>query len=188
MSLAAARTSERPRPRAGTWTSPARRLVLARLDRLAEGELRLDDDGGVAHFGAPAADGLAASLRVRHPRFWTDLALGGTLGAAESYLDGAWESDDLVALVRLLARNRGALEGMERGPARLGALPARLLHALRRNTRRGSRRNIVAHYDLGNEFFASFLDSSMTYSSAPFATSAWRSASDLSSAFRVGCS
>ncbi len=166
-SLVADRATPAAAP-AGALTRIARRLVRRRLARLAEGELVLHD-GGAERFGRPAADGLAASLAVRDARFFTAVASGGALGAAESYLRGEWESDDLVSLVRLLARNRAALEGLERGPARLGALPARLLHALRRNTRRGSRRNIVAHYDLGNEFFAAFLDPSMTYSSAYFA-------------------
>jgi cyclopropane-fatty-acyl-phospholipid synthase len=79
-----------------------------------------------------------------------------------------WECDDLVALVRLLARHRDLLDGVETGIARLGGMAMRGLHALKRNTRLGSRRNIAAHYDLGNELFALFLDSRMMYSSAIF--------------------
>lgn len=96
------------------------------------------------------------------------MAAGGSLGAAEAYLDGLWQSSDLVALVRLFARNREALAGIDSGLARLGALPVRAWHRLRGNSRRGSRRNIEAHYDLGNDFFRLFLDPSMTYSSALF--------------------
>jgi cyclopropane-fatty-acyl-phospholipid synthase len=162
-------TAGRGRKRLGVATGLFRRGVHARLERLSEGELVVDD-GTVARFGRPAPDGLAARLSVLDPAFYRAVARGGTLGAAESYLRGEWDSDDLVSLVRVLARNREALEGVDSGLARLGALPARALHALRRNSRRGSRRNIFAHYDLGNEFFAAFLDPSMTYSSAYFAS------------------
>jgi cyclopropane-fatty-acyl-phospholipid synthase len=83
-------------------------------------------------------------------------------------MDGLWRCDDLVALVQLLVRNRDLLDGMETGLARLGSIAMRGLHALKRNTRLGSRRNIAAHYDLGNELFALFLDEDMMYSSAIF--------------------
>src|SRR6202008_4301523 len=90
----------------------------------------------------------------------------------ESFMDGDWEADDLVALVRLLVRNRELLDGMERGVARLGGLAMRALHALQRNTRAAPRRNIAAHYDLGNEFFRLFLDDELMYSAAMFASPA----------------
>ncbi len=118
--------------------------------------------------GRESADGLAADLEVRDPRLWTALAAGGSLAAAEAYIDGWWESHDLTALVRLLVRNRAVLEGLDSGLGRLAALPARLWHGLRANSRRGSRRNIEAHYDLGNELFELFLDETMTYSAAAF--------------------
>ena len=79
------------------------------------------------------------------------------MGAGEAYADGLWRCDDLVGLAQLLVRNRDVLDGMETGIARLGGTAMRAWHALRRNTRDGSRRNIAAHYDLGNEFFALFL-------------------------------
>lgn len=153
----------------GSWLD--RRLArafLARLDRIAEGTLALRDAGAVHRVGRPAPDGLAAELEIRDPRFFRRVATGGSLGAAEAFLDGLWTSPDLVALVRLFARNREALEGLDGGWARLGRWPAKALHALRANTRRGSRANIEAHYDLGNDFFALFLDASMTYSAALF--------------------
>jgi cyclopropane-fatty-acyl-phospholipid synthase len=79
---------------------------------------------------------------------------------------GHWFCDDLVSLVRILVRNRDVLDGMEGGWARLGGWALRRWHALRRNTHAGSRRNIAAHYDLGNEFFALFLSADQMYSSA----------------------
>jgi len=139
---------------------------LRRLERLGEGELAVRLPDGTLRFGRPAVDGLAAEIEIVDRRFFRRVAVGGSLGAADAYLDALWESPDLVALVRLFARNREALEGIDSGLARLGALPLRAWHRLRDNTRRGSRRNIEAHYDLGNDFFALFLDPSMTYSAA----------------------
>ena len=112
---------------------------------------------------------LRATIRVHNPEFYRRAALNGSVGAAEAYMDGMWECDDLVSLVRILVRNRDRLDAMERGPARLGAALLRAWATLRRNTRGGSRRNIAAHYDLGNEFFSLFLDRNMMYSSAVFA-------------------
>jgi cyclopropane-fatty-acyl-phospholipid synthase len=84
-------------------------------------------------------------------------------------MHGFWECDDLVALVRILLRNREVLDGMEGGLARVTAPLQKLFHWLNRNSRVGARRNIAAHYDLGNEFFALWLDATMMYSSAIFA-------------------
>jgi cyclopropane-fatty-acyl-phospholipid synthase len=143
---------------------------LQALDRLRGGELHLRDAQGDARVGH--ADGeapLRVDLRVHDPAFWRLLAANGSVGAAEAYMDGAWDCDDLVGLVRLLVRNRDLLDGMEGGAAKLGGMAMRALHALRRNTRAGSRRNIAAHYDLGNDFFRLMLDADMMYSSAIFA-------------------
>src|ERR1700689_2481971 len=84
-------------------------------------------------------------------------------------MDGKSDCDELVALVRILVRNRDRLDAMEAGPARIGGAAMRAWSALRRNTHAGSRRNIAAHYDLGNEFFRLFLDDNLMYSSALFA-------------------
>ncbi|MFN7941794.1 MAG: cyclopropane-fatty-acyl-phospholipid synthase family protein [Thermoanaerobaculia bacterium] len=139
------------------------------MSALAHGTLLVREGKTLQRLGHETADGLAADLEVRDASAWTRILLGGSLGAAAAYLDGAWESRDLVALVRLFARNRAALEGLEGGFAHLGLAAARALHRLRDNTRRGSRRNIAAHYDLGNDFFRLFLDETLTYSSAFFA-------------------
>jgi cyclopropane-fatty-acyl-phospholipid synthase len=94
------------------------------------------------------------------------VARNGSVGAGESYMDGQWRCDDLVGLIQLLLRNRDLLDGLESGLARLGGMAMRAWHTLRRNTRDGSRRNIAAHYDLGNDFFGLFLSSDLMYSSA----------------------
>ena len=98
------------------------------------------------------------------------MLVGGETGGGEAYMDGLWSSPDLAALLRVAALNREALAlsaGWWRVPAQLRRTFA---HRLRRNTRRQSRRNIAAHYDLGNDFYRLFLDETMTYSSAVFAS------------------
>jgi len=109
-------------------------------------------------------------LRVRDASFYRRVLLGGELGAAESYLRGEWETNDLPGLFRMLSRNAAALSQLGRIADWL-CLPARVARRLwTRNTERGSRQNIHAHYDLGNDFFRLFLDDTMTYSSGIFAT------------------
>jgi len=155
--------------RAGWLDRRARDGMLARLEGLEEGELVLIQ-GDERHPFGQATDvfPVRATLTVRSPRFWSALALGGSLGAAESYIAGEWACDDLADLVRIMVRNRRLLEATEGGLARLAVPLARLYHWLRRNTRAGSRANIAAHYDLGNDFYALFLDETMTYSCAVF--------------------
>jgi cyclopropane-fatty-acyl-phospholipid synthase len=133
-----------------------------------QGRLEIREDDGVYAFGAETDGAANASLRVADPAFWPAIALRGSIGAAEAWRDGAWTSDHLPAVVRLMVRNREVLDGIEGGLARLAAPLQRWFHARHRNTRAGSRRNIAAHYDLGNEFFAAFLDESLTYSCALF--------------------
>jgi len=147
----------------------ALRAVSARLAGLERGELRLVDGGSEHLYGsADARCPLRATVRVLDPRFYSDVAFGGSIGAGEAYMQGYWESDDLTALARILLQNRAVLDGMETGLARLTAPAQRLLHWINRNTRSGARRNIAAHYDLGNDFFRLFLDPTLMYSSAIF--------------------
>ncbi len=146
----------------------ARRILLRRLTRLAHGRLSIEEVGaGPREFG-PATEVPRATITVHDPRFYRAVVLGGHLGAVEAYLDGWWDADDLTALVQLMVRNRGVLDSLETGWARLAQPVRGVWHTLRRNTRRGSRRNIAAHYDLGNEFFAEFLDDTLTYSCGIF--------------------
>ena len=145
-----------------------RRRLLAQLAPLKGGRLQLRDALGDVTLGD--ADGaLQVTVWVDHPAFYRAVAAQGSVGAGESYIRGEWRCDDLVALVQLLVRNRALLDGMERGPARLGGWLLQGWNRLRRNTREGSRRNIAAHYDLGNAFFSLFLSSDLMYSSALYA-------------------
>ena len=145
-----------------------RARLLRRLDALRGGAVELSDALGTHRIGE-AGHGEVARLAVHGPALYRALAGNGSVGAAEAYMDGAWDCDDLVGVVRLLLRNRDLLDAMERGPARLGGWAMRALHALRRNTRDGARRNIAAHYDLGNPFFRLFLSGDLMYSSALYA-------------------
>jgi cyclopropane-fatty-acyl-phospholipid synthase len=115
--------------------------------------------------------GLRATVILKRWRAVRRLTLGGDVGFAESFIDGDWTSPDLVALVGLAARNMEAFNRAISG-SKLLRVVERLRHLLRRNSRRGSRRNIVAHYDLGNSFYRLWLDGTMQYSSAIFADGA----------------
>jgi cyclopropane-fatty-acyl-phospholipid synthase len=156
----------------GWLDSVARRAVLKRLARLRDGELVLEEACGTQHrFGAPAADGLVGHARIHDTSFWQALAFRGSVGSGEAFAGGSWSSPEPTDVVRVMVRNQDALAGLERGLASLARPALKLFHALRDNTRRGAARNISAHYDLSNEFFALFLDPTMTYSSAHFTCS-----------------
>ena len=147
----------------------ARRAVLTRLERLQHGKLIIIDADDTSRFGQ-ACDlcPLEVTVNVRDARFYADIAFGGSVGAGEAYIQGYWGASDLTNLVRILIHNRDVLDGMETGLARLTAPVQKILHWLSRNTRAGARRNIAAHYDLGNDFFRLFLDETMMYSCAMF--------------------
>lgn len=146
-----------------------RRRLLDTLSGLRGCRLVVEDAGRVHVLGQPDATGatpLQAHMRVHAPAFWRMAALNGSVGAGEAYMEGLWDCDDLVALMRMLVRNRDLLDALDSGTARVGAVAMKALHALSRNTRTGSRRNIAAHYDLGNPLFSLFLDENLMYSSA----------------------
>jgi cyclopropane-fatty-acyl-phospholipid synthase len=135
------------------------------------GQLTVVDPKSAVEFGEIGDHGFMATLIVHDTRFYRRVVFGGGLGAAESYLRGEWDSPDLTTLMRLLTQNSEVLSEVEKGFASL-LRPLRFaLNWLRRNTRAGSKRNIAAHYDLSNEFFALMLDPSMTYSSGIFPAS-----------------
>lgn len=147
----------------------ARAAVHARLRGLRRGHLTLNDGQDRVTFGSPSAVvSLRAVVTIHDPACYRTIAFGGSIGAGEAYMHGLWGCDDLTAVVRIFVANRDVLDGMETGLARLTAALHRLGHWLNRNTQTGSRRNIAAHYDLGNEFFSLVLDETMMYSCAYF--------------------
>jgi cyclopropane-fatty-acyl-phospholipid synthase len=150
-------------------TAPAdRRLRLfLRVARLIHrGTLTIVLPDGARHV-IEAGPGPVATFIVRDARAVRRLLTGGSLGLAEAYLEGLWDTPDLRAVMMLAAENEAEWEALLAGRPWMRAL-ARLQHLLRPNTRRGAERNIVEHYDIGNEFYAAWLDPTMTYSSAMF--------------------
>ncbi|MBH98169.1 MAG: SAM-dependent methyltransferase [Rhodospirillaceae bacterium] len=109
-----------------------------------------------------------ARISVHDARCYNDVAFGGTIGAGEAYMKGYWTTDDLTSVVRILLKNRKLLNNMETGLSRFSEPANKLVHWFNRNSKSGSRKNIAAHYDLGNEFFHLWLDESLMYSSAVF--------------------
>ena len=147
----------------------ARRVVRARLESLRNGQIVVSENGCHESFGTVTDDlPLTVHLTIHDPRFYSDIAFGGAVGAGESYIHGHWSCDELTTLVRILVKNRDLLLDMDSGTARVTRPLQKMFHWLNRNTRGGSRRNIAAHYDLGNEFYALWLDERMMYSSAIF--------------------
>ena len=158
MPLSSLRLFEMPR---------ATRLALEMLDRLEGGALAIELPQGVR---VRAGHGpLVAHLQVRSHAVFDDVLARGDIGFAESWMDEQWSTDDLAALLTLLSRNRPVLASAIHGRV-LRLIGHRLTHLLRANTRSGARRNIEAHYDLGNDFYRLWLDPTMTYSSAVFAS------------------
>jgi len=154
----------------GLLDAAGRSALRKSLSAIRHGRLRLIDGEREWVFGEATPEyPVSATVIVHEPSFYRDVLLGGSVGTGEAYMRGAWSADDLAAVVRILVRNMEALSAMEGGAARLLAPLRRAVHALRRNTRGGSRQNIAAHYDLGNDFFAQFLDETMTYSCGIFA-------------------
>ena len=157
------------------------RAVRGRLERLVRGSLTLrtgSRDGSVSEirYGLPVdadsagphhgdAHGVA---EVHDERFWSAIALRGSVGAGEAYAFGWWTSPEPTDVVRVFVANQSALDELEGGLARLSLPLLKAYHLVRDNTRKGSAKNIAAHYDLSNEFFGLFLDPTMTYSSAVF--------------------
>jgi cyclopropane-fatty-acyl-phospholipid synthase len=145
----------------------ARRRVLDDLSSWQHGRLTIAmPDGTTTVLGAPQAEP-HASVWIERERFFRRLFLHGDIGAGDAYIDGDWRTDDLALVVDLALRNQhhAPLESLA---TRLWNLADTWRHRRRKNTTDGSRRNIYAHYDLGNEFFSLFLDPTMAYSSAVF--------------------
>lgn len=147
--------------------SLAKHAVLAQLRQLRHGNLRLISQGQQWTFG-DVASRLYAEVEVVDEAAWGLVAGNGSIGAGEGYIHGYWRSPDLAAVTRLFVANLDVLDAMEGGLTRLARPALRLLHRLNRNSRRGARRNILAHYDLGNDLFERLLDPTMMYSAAQF--------------------
>lgn len=145
----------------------ARNAVLTQFRNLRQGRLRLIYQDRQWLFG-DVDSALHAEVEIFDEAAWGMVAANGSIGAGEAYIHGYWRSPDLAAVTRLFVANIEVLDALEGGLARLGRPILRLLHWLNRNSRRGARRNILAHYDLGNALFERLLDPTMMYSAAMF--------------------
>jgi cyclopropane-fatty-acyl-phospholipid synthase len=144
-----------------------RPLLFSRLRKIEFGQVKIIDHCGEQLFGnTEESSELTVEISVKDQRFYSDIALGGTVAAGEAYMQGYWSCNNLTGLVRIMLRNRQVMDQVEGGFSLFKAPILRLMHWLNRNSQAGSRRNIEAHYDLGNEMFELFLDPTMMYSCA----------------------
>ncbi len=149
------------------WTQFIKGKVLQHFAQITAGHLTLIDGDERHQFGQSSAR-LQATIEVISGSFYFDLAFKGSVGAAESYAHGDWDSPDPALVTELFAINRAVTDGMEGGAAWLMNWVAKGIHHFNKNSRRGSEKNIADHYDLGNELFRLFLDPHMMYSSAMY--------------------
>lgn len=148
-----------------------RKLVFRSLQTLQYGTLTIQDSEGAHTFkGSVNPDLIKAHIQVNDISTYKDMVLGGSVGAAEAYMTADWESANLTNVIRLMSLNLSSVNNMEAGFAKLTKPIKKLYHLSNKNTEKGSRRNIAAHYDLGNDLFELFLDPTMMYSSAIFPT------------------
>ncbi len=162
------RAPKRPSRTGRFFERQCRRLVFRWLEGVRVGRLRLVEGSSERTFGNEDDGRPPAVLRVNDPEFYLSLVRGGDIGAGEAYFLGYWSSDDLVGLLRFFCRNAEVTGRFQRGLARLVTPAYKLVHRMRRNTIAGASRNIRAHYDLGNDFYAHFLDETLSYSSGIF--------------------
>jgi len=149
----------------------ARRVCLRLLANIQFGSLVLHDGGEAFHFGTTGDPAQPhAEVHVHDRGLYRMMLSGGSIASGEAYMQGMWTSPNLVAVMRLFSANLPTLELLESRQSWLVRLGLKLSHALKRNTHSGSRKNISAHYDLGNDFFRLFLDPTMMYSAALFET------------------
>lgn len=143
------------------------RVMQQALNALEGGCLKLQLGSEQWTFG-PLDTDLVAIIRIHDERFFRQVILGGSIGAGEAYIQGLWSSPDVTAVVRLFARNLPLLDKIEQRFSWFSNTVSRVKHRLRRNSKAGSKRNILAHYDLGNPLYQAFLDPELLYSSAVY--------------------
>ena len=147
------------------------KTLYRQLDLSDQGFLKLESPSGKNTFGSDKKGGLQADLKIHRNEFFRKACLGGSLGVADSYAAGDWDTSDLVKFFRFFLQNQKVMDGMEGGWATLLNKFARWAYLLsQKNTIEGSRKNISLHYDLGNDFYQLMLDPTMTYSCGIFAS------------------
>src|SRR5476649_1624238 len=144
----------------------ARSLILSVLKQLRGAGLTIQESGNAPLFFGDDSAPLQGVIEVHRARAYGRVMLGGSIAAGESFIDGDWTTPNLTAVLQLLAENLGLVDKIEARLSWLSAPVNGLIHLLRSNSRKQARKNISAHYDLGNDFYQGFLDSQMLYSSA----------------------
>ncbi len=161
-----------PKPR--SLDRLAKHRLIKRLEKLKHGSIKLVEDHQTIIFGGntgnSALPNIDVTLIVKNSQFYGEVVFGGSIGAGEAYMQDYFECDNLTNLIRLMVRNQSLLDDIESSFAKITAPMQAWLHRINKNTQTGSRRNISAHYDLGNDFFKLMLDPTMMYSSAFFET------------------
>lgn len=148
----------------------ARKIVLKHLSTMKQGRLIVEENGQTHSFGDQSESvEVIAHLQINSPETFSAIAFNGVIGAGEAFMDGAWSSKDLVNVVRFFVINMQSLHAMDGERSLLNRMGLKLVDIVNRNSISRARKNISAHYDLGNEFFDLFLDQTMMYSSAVFA-------------------
>ena len=158
-------------PSVKSWrsTALAKRLVFKLFNQLRHGELVIQDGDTTHRFGGgDVSIAPSATIVIHEKRTYSRILTGGTMGAAEAYIDGDWSTEQLTDVTRVFSANIPILEAMKHKQNWFIKAGVKLAHAARKNSVSGSRENIAAHYDLGNEFFSLFLDPSLMYSSAVY--------------------
>ncbi|MBU1568648.1 MAG: cyclopropane-fatty-acyl-phospholipid synthase family protein [Proteobacteria bacterium] len=145
----------------------AKQMFFRLLGAMQFGQIVVKDGGGRWTFGKDET--LTAHVSVHASSFYRQVVFGGSIGAGEAYIDHLWDVDDLAVLSRIMVLNMDLLDRMERGLGWVLQIFRLFAHAVNDNSRKGSKRNILAHYDLGNEMYRAFLDPTMMYSSAIYA-------------------
>ncbi|MBH0085508.1 class I SAM-dependent methyltransferase [Psychrobacter sp. SCQQ22] len=173
------------KPVSGGVNKVARKLIFRALQHIQFGSLTLIESFGneapktscfgsesttVASSSAVGRHSLHVSLTIHDPAVYRQLLLGGSIALADSYINGEWDTDDLTGLIRLAARNLAVLNKLENRFAGVSKAFEKAKHQLRSNDKSGSKSNILAHYDLGNDMYQRFLDDTMMYSSAVYRT------------------
>jgi cyclopropane-fatty-acyl-phospholipid synthase len=143
----------------------AKKILIKLLNNLTQSHLTIVDNNESMSLGDSNAS-LNAVICINNPKTYKRILLGGSIAAGESYIDGWWRSPDLTKVIQVLSREEGVLADIEKSFTKILSLPKWIYHKARKNTKEGSKKNILAHYDLGNDMYKTFLDKEMMYSSA----------------------
>ena len=144
-----------------------KKIILKKFGQLQFGFLRILDGDEEFHFGDDKSE-LKADVQIFSPEFYVFMGSGGLLGVTESYTAGYWQSNNLVSLIQIIIQNKDVMSQLDSGWARLFKPVNQYIHSFRQNSLDGSKKNILAHYDLSNEFYQLWLDETMTYSCGVF--------------------